>query len=65
MSTYKSNLPLRLFYLFVAGTIWLGIYMTGFSAASWILYIPAITLIIGAMTGYCPSLISFRKALHQ
>jgi len=65
MSAYKSNIPLRAFYLFAAGMIWLGIWQTGFSQSSWILYVPAITFIFGGITGYCPSLIAFRKVMHQ
>ena len=65
MKIYKSNTPLRAFYLFAASAIWLGIWLTGFSEASWILYVPATTFVFGAITGYCPSLITFRKAMHQ
>jgi hypothetical protein len=65
MSTYKSNMPLRAFYLFAASAIWLGIWLTGFAQASWVLYVPATTFIFGAVTGYCPSLITFRKAMGQ
>ena len=65
MKAYKSNAPLRAFYLFAASTIWLGIGLTGFSETSWVFYVPAITFIFGAITGYCPSLIVFRKTMNQ
>jgi hypothetical protein len=65
MNQYKSNAPLRVFYLFGASVIWLGIWLTGFSEASWVLYVPAVTFVFAAITGFCPSLITFRKAMGQ
>lgn len=65
MNAYKSNMSLRAFYLFAAGVIWLGIWQTGFSQSSWILYVPALTFIFGGVVGYCPSLIAFRRVMHQ
>jgi len=65
MSFYKSNASLRAFYLFVASAIWLGIWLTGFSQSSWVLYVPGVTLIFAAIIGFCPSLIVFRKAMNQ
>ena len=65
MNSYKSDTPLRMFYLFAASMIWLGIMLTGFSEASWVFYVPGITFTIAAITGFCPSLIVIRKALNQ
>ena len=65
MSDYKSNASLRAFYLFAASAMWLGIWHTGFTAASWILYVPATTFIFGAITGYCPSWIGFRVLMRE
>lgn len=65
MSTYKSNTSLRAFYLFAATTIWLGVWLTGFSVASWVFYVPGTTFLFAAFTGYCPSLIAFKKVFSQ
>lgn len=65
MNDYKSNTSLRAFFMFAASTIWLGIILTGFGESSWILYLPSITFTFAAVTGYCPSLIGFRKLLNQ
>lgn len=65
MSTYKSNASLRAFYLFAASAIWLGIWLTGFSQSSWVLYVPGVTFVFAAITGFCPSLIFFRKTMNQ
>lgn len=46
------------FFFFVAGSvIWLGIWLTGFGAAHWLLYIPALFFYFAAATGICPGLI--------
>lgn len=65
MSVYKSNAPLRAVYLFSASVIWLGIWLTGFAESSWVLYVPATTMMFAAVTGFCPSLITFRKVMNQ
>lgn len=65
MSIYKSSAPLRAFYLFAATTIWLGIWLTGFSESSWVFYVPGVTFAIAAITGFCPSLITIRKVMGQ
>jgi len=54
---------LRLFLLFSGTVTWVGIWHTGFSVASWILYIPATMFVFAAVTGICPGAILSRKAL--
>lgn len=54
---------LRLFLLFGGALTWAGIWHTGFSAASWILYIPAAMFVFAAVTGICPGAIIMRKIL--
>lgn len=49
--------PLRMFLFFVSAVIWLGIWLTGFNTAHWILYIPAAFLLFAAITGICPGFI--------
>ena len=56
MERFKILLPLRMFLGFVALVIWLGIWLTGFDTVHWVLFLPAITLIFGAVTGICPGL---------
>jgi len=65
MNKYKSNASLRAFYLFGASTIWLGVWLTGFTQASWVFYVPGTTFLFAAATGFCPSLIAFRKVMNQ
>jgi len=44
------------------GTIlWAGIYLTGFSNANWLLYVPAAGFIFSALTGICPSMVAISK----
>lgn len=59
MKKLISPSPLRAFYLFASSIIWLGIYLTGFEQASWVLYVPATTFMFAAITGICPSYILF------
>lgn len=50
------SLATRVFLLFVAAVIWLGIWLTGFSTVHWVLYLPAILLPFASTTGICPGL---------
>lgn len=65
MDKYRSNTPLRLFYVFMASMIWLGIWQTGFAESSLFFYIPGVTLIFATITGFCPSLIAIRKVMDR
>ncbi len=57
MSKYKISNAMR-FLFFVAGSmIWLGIWLTGFGTAHWLLYLPASVFVFGAATGICPGMI--------
>ena len=57
MGKYKLDKAMR-FFLVVSGIlIWAGIWLTGFDAAHWILYIPAIFFTIAVITGICPGMI--------
>lgn len=57
---YTASAAVR-FFLFVLGsTIWLGIWLTGFNQAHWLLYVPAVFLYFAALTGICPGLIISR-----
>ena len=54
---------LRTFLLAASALLWLGIWHTGFSVASWIFYLPAVMFVFAAATGICPSVILIRKIL--
>jgi len=47
---------MRVWFALVGVILWAGIYLTGFSVVSWVLYVPAAGFIFGAVTGICPSL---------
>lgn len=65
MNYFKSSPAARLFFLIVSLTIWLGIWLTGFDVAHWVLYIPAIFLLFAAVTGFCPGMIITRTLLKE
>lgn len=52
---------MRIWYAMVATILWAGIYLTGFSTVNWLLYLPAIGFVFGAITGICPSLVGIFK----
>lgn len=56
MDDMKISKTVRLFLFVVGCVIWAGIWHTGFAVASWILYIPAIFLVVAAVLGICPGL---------
>ena len=60
MSPLKSPLPMRVFFLILSSVLWLGIWLTGFSQISWIIYVPACSLLFAAIMGFCPGLITSR-----
>lgn len=54
------------FSFFVAGSvIWLGIGLTGFNTAHWVLYIPSVFFHFAAITGICPDLILARTLFPE
>ncbi len=54
---------MRLFLLAGGSILWIGIWHTGFAAASWILYVPAVMFVFAAATGICPGAILSRTIL--
>ncbi|MBI3354346.1 MAG: hypothetical protein HY034_05615 [Nitrospirae bacterium] len=57
MEKYKINTAMR-FFLFFSGTmIWAGIWLTGFGAAHWLLYVPGVFFYFAVITGICPGMI--------
>jgi hypothetical protein len=54
------------FFFFVAGSvIWLGIWLSGFGVAHWLLYVPATFFYFAAATGICPGLIIARRLFPE
>jgi len=64
MSKYKISNSMRFFFVVAGSVIWAGIWLTGFGAVHWLLYIPAISFIFAAATGICPGMI-FSNMLFQ
>ena len=58
MRTSKS---MRVWFAIMGTILWTGIYLTGFSVANWLLYVPAAGFILAATIGICPSLIAVSK----
>ena len=56
---------LRMTFLIIGLIIWLGIGLTGFSVAHWILYVPATFVTFAGVTGICPGLIINRMILRE
>ncbi len=48
--------PLRAFFLTSALVSWIGLWLTGFNIAHWLLYIAPIAFLIAGATGYCPGM---------
>ena len=57
LKDHMINSAMRLFFLVAGTVIWLGIWLTGFNIAHWILYIPAVFFLFAALTGICPGII--------
>jgi len=57
----KASKSMRIWYAFVGIILWTGIYLTGFDKVSWVLYLPAVGFIFGAVTGLCLSLTAISK----
>lgn len=52
---------LRMLFLSIAGITLIGIALTGFHQASWVLYLPVVFLSFAGITGICPGLILWSK----
>ncbi len=61
MDNLKVGTSMRFFFLVLASFIWVGIWLTGFNTASWVLYFPAIFLAFAAATGICPGMAIARR----
>ena len=60
MDKYMVSPAMRFFFSFTASVILAGIWLTGFSVVSWVLYAPLGLFGFAAVTGICPGLILSR-----
>ena len=51
----------RVLFLVIAVLILVGIWLTGYKAVHWFLYVPPALLLFAGITGICPGLITLRK----
>lgn len=65
MKFTKSSPAMRLFFLVVGAVILGGIALTGFQVVHWLLYVPAVFLLLAAVTGYCPGMMITRSLLRE
>ncbi len=56
MKIDKINAPMRFFLFVAASLIFIGIWLTGFATAHWLLYVPVIFFLFAAATGFCPGM---------
>ena len=61
----KMGLALKTFFLFIDLLLWAGIWLTGFDVVHWVLYIPAIFMLIAPVTGVCPGIIFLKKIYKE
>ena len=50
----KALNSMRIWFVLMGTMLWIGIYLTGFANANWVLYVPASGLILAAILGFCP-----------
>ena len=65
MKKYIIGHALRMTFVFMATLLWLGMWMTGFNAVHWLLFLPAVFLTFAGVTGICPGLILNRLILKE
>ena len=51
----------RMLLFTFSAMISLGIWLTGFDKASWVLYVPAVSALFAGVTGICPGMIFWKK----
>jgi hypothetical protein len=60
IAQYRISPAMRFFFTVSGTLLWTGIWLTGFNAVHWLLYIPAVFFFSAALTGICPGLIISR-----
>ena len=61
----KMQLSMKAFFFFAGSILWLGIWLTGFDVAHWLLFLPASFFLFSAVTGICPGLIFFNELFKE
>ncbi len=61
----KISKAMRLWLIGPMIMIWAGIYLTGFSQVSPLLYLPAVLSIFASVTGLCPGMMLIRSITGQ
>lgn len=59
------NPAMRFFFLVLGSVVWLGVWLTGFNNAHWLLYVPAVLFLFAAATGICPGLVLSRNLFPE
>jgi hypothetical protein len=65
MKPYLISRALRFFFLVAGSILWLGMWLTGFGAVHWLLYVPAGFFVFAALTGICPGIIISRLLFRE
>ncbi len=52
---------IRVLLIILAAVTMLGIWLTGFDKAHWVLYLPVIMLGFAGITGFCPGIMILKK----
>jgi len=65
MSIQKISIPLRAFFLTSSLVSWVGLWLTGFSTAHWLLYIAPTAFLVAGISGICPGMIISTKLFGE
>jgi len=57
------SVSMRLWFAFMGVILWTGIFDTGFSTVSWLLYLPAAGLTLAGVIGICPAQAAISKLI--
>jgi len=52
----NMSAAMRFYFVVVGSIVLLGIWLTGFDKAHWLLYVPVVFFYLAAVTGICPGL---------
>ena len=56
---------MRLFFFVIGSILWIGIWLTGFDAAHWLLYVVPVFFYFAAATGICPGMHFSRRLIPE
>lgn len=65
MSKHVISSAMRFFFFFSGTVIWLGIWLSGFSAVHWLLYVTPTFFYFAALSSICPGLVLSRLVLPE